>query len=80
MTKIHGTGTDPRPGILSRLSDTSGGRRSLRWLSERSGIAYNTLKRRMKYGRWMADELFAIADAFGCELIDLYREPTEKAA
>lgn len=82
MTNEHGAATTIAEAIRARLEDQSTGRRSMRWLSERTGIPYSTLQWKLgsRPGRLNTDELFAIADAFGCDLSDLYRAPAPAPA
>lgn len=57
-------------GIRARLAAEE---RSIHWLARRTGIKYQTLqsKLRDRPGAFTSDELFAIADALGCEFGDL---------
>lgn len=75
MTKIHGGEAKLAAGILARLADDSAGRRSIRWLADRTGIPYSTLqwKLRNRPGRFTTGELFEIADALGIELPELLK-------
>jgi lambda repressor-like predicted transcriptional regulator len=75
MTTIQGVGAKiVRAGILALLADDSGGKRTLGWLAKRSGISYSTLKNKLRTrpGSFTGDELFAIADAFGVDIRDIY--------
>lgn len=75
MTKIQATGASViAAGIKALLADDTGGKRTLRWLAARSGISYSTLKTKLRErpGSFDADELFAIADAFGVDVRDIF--------
>lgn len=86
MTKISGLRAKIiEAGIDALLADDSGGKRTLNWLSQRSGIPYSTLKKKLRQrpGSFTADELWAIADAFGIDVRELYaigEAALEKAA
>lgn len=60
-------------GIYLRLADTSGGRRSIRWLSEQAGLKYSTLKHKLSKApeNFNVSDLIAICDVFGIELWEL---------
>lgn len=62
-------------GIRYYLSDTTTGRRSVRWLSEVTGIKRTTLNDKLNNnpGRINSAELGLIAGAFGVDEIDIYR-------
>lgn len=75
MTTIQGAGAKIiAAGIAALRADERGGKRTLMWLSKRSGIAYTTLKNKLRTrpGSLTGDELFAIADAFGVDVRDIY--------
>lgn len=52
--------------VAHRVTQALDGR-SVRWLSETTGIAYTTLTRRLKDGNFTAVELFRIADVLDLE-------------
>jgi hypothetical protein len=74
MTNEHGADAKALvAGIRHMLADDSGGKRSLPWLSKKSGIKLTTLKRRLANpGDLTSDEVWALADAFGVDIRDLY--------
>ncbi len=61
-------------GIQNLLGDRTHGRRDAKWLSDVTGIARSTMYRRLDDATtWKVDEVLAVADAFGTDLIGLYR-------
>lgn len=73
MTKKRGA--DARvitAGIRALLADDRRGRRSIRWLSEQSGISRSSLTRKLATGRFLGYELFGIADALEVDVRDIY--------
>lgn len=59
--------------VAHRVNEALDGR-SVRWLSEVTGIAYTTLTRRFKDGNFTAAELFKVADALDLEPASLVRD------
>lgn len=66
--------TKIREGILAQLSDASSGRRSIRWLAQRSGIPYSTLQQKLSKSpdRITTADLVRIADALGKDVTELW--------
>jgi hypothetical protein len=83
MTKELSEAAKIAAGIQKHMDDETHGRRTVRWLAERSGISYSTLQGKLAdVTRFNVGELFKIADAFGCQLPDLYDSdnPTQTVA
>ena len=76
MTNKHGAEAKVQGGIRLHLADASSGRRSVRWLSQRTGIPYSTLQNKLRNapGKFTTDDLFRIADALDTTIVDLYSE------
>ena len=75
MSKNFGVEAKVARAIQLRLADHTQGRRSLRWLSDRTGISRATLQSRMKHPiNFTTGELARVADAFGVPLEDLYAD------
>lgn len=77
VSKNQGAPAKIAAGVYLLLEDEQQGRRSLRWLAERSGIPYSTLQLKLSKTpeKFTLAELFRIADALSVELPDLYAEP-----
>lgn len=76
MSKNQGVPAKIAAGISHHLQDSRHGRRSLRWLAERSGVPYSTLQSKMTRApeKFSTSELCLIADALEVPYEALYLE------
>lgn len=76
MTQNQGVPAKIAAGVHSLLRNDQHGRRTLRWLAERSGVPYSTLQFKLNRApeKFTTAELIAVADALDVPLYELYVE------